>query len=172
MQQQSRFQLRPLKQRRGREHLLYQRKWWSSRRRGIPRTRLQSLTHFDHFKMDCTILANISGTYLNKRRGIGQYPKFSRTHYFSAKKHTKGVLKVEVWAKKALFLCHLCSLLREPIKKAQHTNLTRDTYYQETPKVPPLNMSSGRIWVTYAQCQAWYFHVSSYILVLRLMKKW
>ena len=28
---------------------------------------------------------------------------------------------------------------------------------QETPKVPPLNMPSRRIWITYAHCQAWYF---------------
>ena len=33
---------------------------------------------------------------INKRRGIGQYPIFSRTPYFSVKKHATFVLKVEV----------------------------------------------------------------------------
>ena len=38
-----------------------------------------------------------------KRRGNGQYPIFSRTPYFSAKKHTTVVLKVEVLGQKGAF---------------------------------------------------------------------
>ena len=93
----------------------------------------------------------------HKRRGIGQYPIFSKPPYFSSKKHTKVALKVKVWAQKALFLCHLCSISRALIKKAQHTNLCPDTYYQETPKVPPMNMPSGHIWISNTGSQVWYF---------------
>ena len=39
----------------------------------------------------------------NKRRGIGQYPIFSRAPYLYAKKHTTFVIKVEVWGKRLFF---------------------------------------------------------------------
>ena len=59
----------------------------------------------------------------------------------------------EVWAKR-LALSYL-----QPInKKGQHTNLPPDTYYQETPKVPPLNsMPSCCTGISNTQCQARYF---------------
>ena len=41
--------------------------------------------------------------YYYKRRGIDQYPIFSRIPYFSAKKHTTVVLKLEVLGQKGLF---------------------------------------------------------------------
>ena len=60
---------------------------------------------------------------MNKRRGIDQYPIFSRTPYFSAKKHTTVVLKVEVWGQKGSF--SLSSM--QPIKDTNPKKLNIQT---------------------------------------------
>ena len=59
---------------------------------------------------------------LYKRRGIGQYPIFSRTPYFSAKKHTV-FLKVEVLGQKGSF--SLSSM--QPIKDTNPKKLNIQT---------------------------------------------
>ena len=61
--------------------------------------------------------------YYNKRRGIGQYPIFSRTPYFSAKKHTTVFLKVEVLGQKGSF--SLSSM--QPIKDTNPKKLNIQT---------------------------------------------
>ena len=58
--------------------------------------------------------------YTNKRRGISVNPRYllTKTPSFYVKKDTTVVLKVEVWAKKALFLSYFCSVSRALIKKS------------------------------------------------------
>ena len=107
--------------------------------------------------------ASKTGNYkCYKRRGIGQYPIFSRTPYFSGEKHTTVVLKVEALGQKGSFSLSSMQPIKDTNPKKLNIQILSMThmYCQETPKIPSLNMPSRHIWVTYAQCQACLLYTS------------
>ena len=84
------------------------------------------------------------GNYTHfKRRGIGQYPIFSRTPYFYAKKHTTFVIKVEVLGKRLFSL-----LSMQPIKSTNPKKLRIQTWSRT---------HTNR---TYQSCHLWIRHLA------------